>query len=66
VSVRGCKPWVPEDEVIQPHIGDIETQEARDVSCDDFKFGVIPQAPSGVRRAISVLEFSRVFHKMYS
>ena len=35
-------------------------------SGDDFEFGVIFQAPSCIRGAVSILEFSRVFHEVYS
>ena len=38
----------------------------RGVSSDDFKFSVVLQASSGVRRAVGVLKFLRVFHKMYA
>jgi hypothetical protein len=37
----------------------------RDVSSDNFKFGVVPQPPSGVRRAVGILKLLRVLHKMY-
>ena len=37
-----------------------------DISGDDFEFGVVLQASSGVRRAVGVLKFSRIFHKMHA
>ena len=65
VSIRCCEPWVSEDEVIQSHVSNIETEKVRNFSGDDFKFGVIFQAPSGIWGSVGVLEFLGVFHKAY-
>ena len=38
----------------------------RSVSSNDFKFGVVFQASSGVGGAVGILKFSRVFHESYA
>ena len=65
VGVCRCEPRVSQDEVIWAHVGDVEVEKMRDFSGDDFELGIVFQAPSCIRGAVGVLEFLRVFYKMY-
>ena len=65
VSIRRCKPRISKDEVVRSHVSDVETEEVRSFSGDNFEFGVVFQTPSCIRGSISVLEFPGVFHKIY-
>ena len=63
LGVCSSEPWISEDQIVWPHIGDVKAKYMWGFPCEYFQFGEMRQTSSSVWGSICILEFSWYCHK---